>query len=95
MRACMRSRKLCKKMRKNYICQIQKLLPTTHMHDNSDTHAQRMLNACVSDRRIQSVLLLWTSSLNDHTSKLKGQCTDVKSGCGPSVGPSLSPLSLN
>ena len=27
--------------------------------------------------------------------KLKGQCTDVKSGCGPSVGPSLNPHSLN
>ena len=26
-----------------------------------------------------------------HRTKLKGQCTDVKSGCGPSVGPSLHP----
>ena len=41
-----------------------------------------------------SVLLRWAPSLNDR-SKLKGQCTDVKSGCGPSVGPSLNPHSLS
>ena len=41
---------------------------------------------------IKSVLLRQTSSLNNH-SKLKGQCTDVKSGCVTSVGPSLSPQS--
>ena len=39
---------------------------------------------------LKSVLLLWTPSLNSR-SKLKGQCPDVKSGCVPSVGPSLRP----
>ena len=39
---------------------------------------------------MKSVLLRWTPSLNDR-SKLKGECTDVKSGCITSVGPSLSP----
>ena len=39
---------------------------------------------------MKSVLLLWMPSLNDR-SKLKGQYTDVKSGCGISVGPSLNP----
>ena len=34
------------------------------------------------------VLLRWAPSLNDR-SKLKGQYTDVKSGSGISVGPSL------
>ena len=33
-----------------------------------------------------------TVTRNDR-SKLKGQYTDVKSGCGPSVGPSLKPQS--
>ena len=37
---------------------------------------------------MQSVLFRWMPSLN-HRSKLKGECTDVKSGCGTSVGPSL------
>ena len=36
----------------------------------------------------------WTVPLNNR-SKLKGQCTDVKSGCGTSVGPSLNPHSLS
>ena len=36
----------------------------------------------------------WAPSLN-HRSKLKGQCTDVKSGCVTSVGPSLNPHSLS
>ena len=30
-----------------------------------------------------------------HLSKLKGECTDVKSGCGPLLGPSLYPHSLS
>ena len=50
--------------------------------------------ACVSYTMMQSVLLRWTPSLN-HRSKLKGECTDVKSGCGTSVGPSLNPHSLS
>ena len=51
-------------------------------------------HACVYYRRMQSVLLRWAPSLNN-CSKLKGQCTDVKSGCGTSVGPSLNPHSLS
>ena len=35
-----------------------------------------------------------TSSLNDR-SKLKGECTKVKSGCGTSVGPRLNPHCLS
>ena len=45
---------------------------------------------CVSDRMMKYVLLRWAPPLNDR-SKLKGQCTDVKSGCVTSVGPSLKP----
>ena len=48
----------------------------------------------MSYRRIQSVLLRWVPSLNIR-SKLKGQCTDVKSGCVTLVRPSLSPHSLS
>ena len=44
--------------------------------------------------RILKVLLRRMSSLNDR-SKLKGQYTDVKSGCGLSVGHSLHPHSLS
>ena len=43
---------------------------------------------------MKSILLRWAPSLNDR-SKLKGQCTDVKSGCVTSVGPSLTPHSLS
>ena len=55
---------------------------------------KRMHNASMYYRRMQSVLLLLMPSLNDR-SKLKGQCTDVKSGCGKSVGSSLNPHSLS
>ena len=48
----------------------------------------------MSDRMMKSVLLRFTSSLNDH-SILKGLCTDVQSGCGTSGGPSLNPHSLS
>ena len=61
---------------------------TTLMHANLDTHTQ------TDATKIISVLLRLAPSLNDR-GKLKGQCTDVKSGCGPSVGPSLSPHSLS
>ena len=50
--------------------------------------------ACVSETRMISVLLWWAPSLND-CSKLKGQYTDVKSGCVTSVWPSLNPHSLS
>ena len=46
----------------------------------------------VSDSVI--VLLPRAPSLND-CSKLKGQCTDIKSVCITSVGPSLNPHSLS
>ena len=46
--------------------------------------------ACVSKTRMISILLWWAASLNDR-SKLKGQYTDVKSGCVTSVRPSLTP----
>ena len=57
-------------------------------------HAWTLHNTCVSDSIMKSILLRWAPSLNDR-SKLKGQCTDVKSGCGTSVGPSLNPHSLS
>ena len=54
----------------------------------------RMHNACVSETMMKSVSQRWAPSLND-PSRLKGQCTDVKSGCVLSVGPSLNPYSLS
>ena len=51
-------------------------------------------HACVTDSMIKSVLLRWTPSLN-YYSKLKVQCTDLKSGCVTSVKPSLNPHSLS
>ena len=68
-----------------------RILFRTRMHANSDTEAY---TACVSETMMKSVLLRWAPSLN-HRSKLKGQYTDVKSGCVTSVGPSLHPLSLS
>ena len=65
---------------KGYVLQHACMLIRTRLH-----------NTCVSDSLMKSVLLRWTPSLNDR-SKLKGQNTDVKSGCVTSVGPSLNPL---
>ena len=48
------------------------------------------INACVSFRRMSSVLEQCAPSLNVR-SKLKEQCTDVKSRCVTSVVPSLTP----
>ena len=59
-----------------------------------ETGDKRREHACVSYTRIKSVFLRWMPSLNDR-SKLKGESTDVKSGCGASVGPSLNPHSLS
>ena len=53
-----------------------------------------MRNAGVSESMMKSVLLRWVPSLNDR-GKLKGQYTDVKTGCVTSVGPSLTPHSLS
>ena len=63
------------------------ILIQARMHANSDTE---VLHACLSYTMMKSGLLLWTPSLNNR-SKLKGQYTDVKSGCGTSVGPSINP----
>ena len=76
-------------MRENYICRLQRFF-----RDACMVIRTRTLNACVSFRRMPSVLLRWVPSLNDR-SKLKGQYTDVKSGCVKSVGPSLTPHSLS
>ena len=79
---------LLKNARKLYL-PSSKIIPI-RMHANSDTHAQRM-------RVFQEDAISFTSMgalLNVH-SKLKGQCTDVKSGCVTSVGPSLTPHSLS
>ena len=51
-------------------------------------------NACVSSMMMKFVLLGWMPSLNNR-SKLKGECIDVKSGCGTSEGPSPNPHSLS
>ena len=59
-----------------------------HVYANSDRRiflTRKRRHACMSYIRMKSVLLIWTSSLNDR-SKLKGQDTDVKSGCGTSEG---------
>ena len=68
-----------------------------YFHIHSDWRifrTRKRLHACVFYTRMKFVNLLWTPSLNDR-SKLKGQCTDVKSGCGSSIGPCLSPHSLS
>ena len=57
-------------------------------------HACTLHNACMSDSMMKYVLRRWAPSLNDR-SILTGQCTDVKSGCSTSVGPSLNPHSLS
>ena len=51
-------------------------------------------HACMAYTMVKSVLLRWMPSLNSR-SKLNGQYTDVKSGSGISVGPSLKPHSLS
>ena len=57
------------------------------MHANSDT--ETVIHICVlHDDKI--CFTLTNVVFYDH-SKLKGQCSDVKNGCGPSVGPSLTP----
>ena len=70
-----------------------------YINANTDWHifrTQKRWHTCVSYTRMKSVLLLWTPSLNDR-SKLKGECPDVKSGCGISVGskPPQSQLKQN
>ena len=68
-----------------------------HVYANSDRRiflTRKRRHACMSYIRMKSVLLIWTSSLNDR-SKLKGQYTDVKSGCNTSGWPSLNHHSLS
>ena len=67
----------------------------TYIYANTDWcifRTRKRSHACVAYTMVKSVLLRWTPSLND-CSKLKGQYTDVKSGSGISVGPSLKPQS--
>ena len=54
---------------KNVMC-------ATYMNSNSEW---RIFRSSETVTRMKYVLLLWTQSFNDG-SKLKGQCTDVKSG---------------
>ena len=59
------------------------------MHANYDTET-------VTCMRILHDDVICFASMNViFSSKLKGECTDVKSGCGTSEGPSLSPHSLS
>ena len=60
----------------------QAVISVLFVHRHGNTHA------CLT-QGWNLFLLLWTSSLNDR-SKLKGQCSDVKIGCGTSEGPSLN-----
>ena len=62
----------------------QTLIGVFFVHGNGNTHY-----ACVSYTMMKSVLLRRTPSLNDFI-KLKGECTDFKSGCSTSVGLSLN-----
>ena len=66
----------------------QTLIGVFFIHGNGNTHA------CLTYTMMKSVLLRWTLSCNNR-SKLKGECTDVKSGRRTSVGPSLNPHSLS
>ena len=54
-------------------------LSVNFVHGNGNTQY-----TCVSYTMMKSVLLRRMPSLNDQ-SKLKGECTDVKSGCGTTV----------
>ena len=54
----------------------------------SDTHAQRMRvlqEDTISFTSIDALFIRWY--------QIKGQCTDVKCGCGSTVGSSLNPHS--
>ena len=97
---CCRRSKVCTtriRSSRPYHIDTQNAVCATCMYANIDWpifRTRKRGHACVSYTRVKSVLLLWTPSLND-CSKLKGECTAVKSGCGPSVGPSLNPHSLS
>ena len=72
--------------RQNTVCATY-----TGIYANTDWRifrTQKRSHSCVAYTMVKSVLLRWMPSLND-CSKLKGQYTDVKSGSGISVGPSL------
>ena len=81
----------CQLMRSSLLCHTytQNAARGMYKYATTDCHifrTQKREYSCVSYTRMKSVLLRWTPSLNDR-SKLKGECTDVKSGCGKSVGP--------
>ena len=76
-----------------YGINTQNAVCATYIYANTDWRifcTRKRSHACVSYRKMKSVLLRWTPSLNDH-SKLKGQYTDVKSVSSISVWPSLKP----
>ena len=80
-----------------YGINTQNAVCATYIYANTDWRifrTRKRSHACMSYRRMKSVLLRCTPSLNVR-SKLKGQYTDVKSGSGISVGPSLKPHSLS
>ena len=96
---CRHSKVVMTRMRSSLQCHtyMQNAVFATYIYVNTDWRIfriQKWYHACVSYTRMKSVLLRWTPSLND-CSKLKGECTDVQSGCGTSVGPSLNPHSLS
>ena len=69
-----------------------KTLHALRIHTQTLIGTRKQWHARVPYTRMKSTLLRWTPSWNDR-SKLKGQYTDVQSGCGTSVGPSLNPKS--
>ena len=82
--------KRCKKKARKLHLLASKVIPT-RIYANSDTHTTHTVRVWDED---DICFTLMGPSLNDR-SKLKGQCIDVKNGCSPSVGPSLSPHSLS
>ena len=69
---------------------ISNLIPT-RKQGKSDPKA---FSESGSETRMLGILLLWTPSLK-YCRKLKGEYKNSKCGSGTSVGPSLSPHSLN
>ena len=90
MCACMRPPEAYQKMRKNYIYRLQRLFRHACMLIWTRIHKRLRVQYY---RRMESVLLLLAPSLNDH-SKLKGQCTDFKSGCVTSAWPIVPTFSV-
>ena len=92
-------------MRKVFTIGIRSALPTRKMPCALRIYMQTLISVFLYTETLTSMRGLhegeicftsmeWKPSLND-CSKLKGQYTDVKSGSGISVGPSLKPHSLS